>query len=173
MKALVNKFLLLWCFWNACSLFATNGPSYSQNADMKLACNTSSHYFAIDVPHFTIYPPQEQSPKIVRIQLHLHSETFPAFYDRPIRKIFQTTIEDVLAYLYCSNKRDLTLTLMMTAPLEDKLLPLAFRVQKSTYQADLRKIEFIAELVQSPALEFLKQASLPFKGSESSLFIDG
>lgn len=173
MKALFKKILVIWGMGNTCSLFAVGELSYSPKADIQLSCNANSHYFAIDIPHFMIYPLQEQSTSIVRIQLHLHSETFPAFYDRPVRKIFQTRIEDVLVYLYCSNKRDLTLTLMVASPLGDKLLPLAFRVQKSTYQAVSRKIEFIAELVQSPALEVLKQASLPFKGGESSLLIDG
>lgn len=173
MRSLVWNFMLLWLSGNVGYVAASLYPSSPKNMNEKLTCDANSHYFAIDIPHFTIYPSEKEKAKIVRIQLHVNHVKFPAFYDRPIRKIFQTTIEEVLGYLYCSNKRDLTLTLMLSSPLERKSLPLAFRVQESTYHADLRKIEFIAELIESPALEFLEQTSLPFQGASSSLLIDG
>ncbi|AIL12417.1 hypothetical protein IM40_01000 [Candidatus Paracaedimonas acanthamoebae] len=171
MKALFKKFIFFCFLGNAQHVAASVHTFVSQDVRERLVCNTNSLYFAIDIPNFTIYSDQNSSVKTVHIHLHLNRVTFPVFYDRPIRKIFQTTIEEILAYLYCSNKRDLTLTLMV--PLENKSLPLAFRVRKSAYHADLRKIEFIAELVASPALEFLQQTSLPFKGGSSSLLIDG
>lgn len=171
MKIKFQKFIFLWLFGNLCHVAVSGYTSVSNDTSEKLACNTNSRYFAIDIPHFSIYSDQEDTGKTVHIHVHLNRATFPVFYDRPIRKISQTTIEEILAYLYCSNKRDLTLTLMV--PLEKKSLPLAFRVRKSTYHAGLRKIVFIAELVQSPALEFLKETSLPFNGAASSLLIDG
>ncbi len=168
---LLQKFIFLCLLGNLFHVAESRHIPVTNDTSGKLACNTDSRYFAIDIPHFAIYPLQENTPKTVHIHAHLNRVTFPVFYDRPIRKIAQTTIEEILAYLYCSNKRDLTLTLML--PLEKKSLPLAFRVLKSTYHASLRKIVFIAELVQSPALEFLKETSLPFNGSSSSLLIDG
>lgn len=173
MRAFFKKIIFLCLCGNADHTFASSHTSYANDASEKLVCTITSRYFAIDIPNFTIYPTQDDKTKIVRIHLHLNRTTFPVFYDRPIRKIAQTAIEDILAYLYCSNKRDLTLTLMLKSPLEDRSLPLAFRVRESTYHAGLRKIEFVAELVESPALEFLKQASFAFKGSSSSLLIDG
>lgn len=173
MRAFFKKIIFLCLCGNADHTLASSHTSYTNEASEKLGCTATSRYFAIDIPNFTIDPIQEDKTKFVRIHLHLKRTTFPVFYDRPIRKIAQTAIEDILGYLYCTNKRDLTLTLMLNTPLENKSLPLAFRVHESTYHAGLRKIEFIAELVESPALEFLKQASFAFKGNSSSLLIDG
>ncbi len=145
----------------------------SQDGGKQLACTTNSCYFAIDVPGFEIYPSEEGSSKDVHIHVYLQSITFPIFYDRPIRKISQTTIKELLKYLYCPNKRDLTLTLMLVDPLKKKSLPLTFRIIKSIYNEMSQKVEFVAKLAQSPATDFLKQVSLPFKGKSSSLLIDG
>jgi len=169
LKTLFLSLSLIGCL-NVVSVYGQNVP---QDVDKQLTCTTNSCYFAIDVPTFEIHPSQEDSSKVVYIHVYLHNITFPIFYDRPIRKVSQTTIKELLKYLYCPNKRDLTLTLMLEDSLRQKSLPLTFRITKSSYNEILQKVEFVAKLTKSPARDFLQQVSLPFKGSSSSLLIDG